>query len=362
MSLEVGIIGLPNVGKSTLFNALTASGVAADNYAFTTIDANVGVVPIPDDRLERIAAVARPETAVPATIEFVDIAGLVRGAATGEGLGNRFLGRVREVDAVAHVVRCFSDPDVAHVHGEVDPAADIEVVQAELILADLGTVERALGRHQRRAAAGEEEARRLVAILDELRAHLASGHPARTAPHEQGTGPAAGLHLLTAIPVVYVANIADEERDDDRVTAVREVAAREGAEVEVVSAAFESELVLLDEDERAAFRAELGVGEASLGALIEAARRLLGLGTFFTATGGREARAWTFALGTTASQAAGIIHSDFERGFVRAEVAGFDDYVTLGGEHGAREAGKLRVEGRHYVVRDGDVIRFRFNV
>ena len=364
MALQCGIVGLPNVGKSTLFNALTGAAVAAGNYPFTTIDPNVGVVPVPDERLARIAKIAQPETTVPATIEFVDIAGLVEGAAHGDGLGNQFLGRIREVDAIAHVVRCFDDPDVAHVDGRVDPIADVDKVQTELALADLPIVERALDRHGRKSRAGEAESRRKVELLEQVRTRLQSGRRGREFVGATGALAAtADLHLLSAIPVMYVANIADPvEVSGDRVVALRELAATEGAQIIVICAALEAEIAQLDEADRDEFVSELGEAESGLSRVVHAAYRLLRLGTFFTTTGGREARAWTFRPETRAAQAAGMIHTDFERGFIRAEVVSYEDYDALGGEHGAREAGKLRLEGREYLVAEGDVIRFRFNV
>lgn len=363
MALEVGIVGLPNVGKSTLFNALTGAAAAAENYPFTTVDPNVGVVPVPDPRLERVAAVTAPEHVVPATIEFVDIAGLVRGASHGEGLGNRFLARIREVDAIAHVVRCFDDPDVAHISGGVDPVADVEVVQTELALADLETVEGALERYGRKARAGDVDAQRAVTMLEALHGPLQRGTPARSvAVTDQDHEVLRGLFLLTAIPVMYVANIEDpSDADGPHVRALRELAAREEAQVVVVAAGLEAEIAQLDEQDRTAFLADMGESESGLDRVVRAAYRLLDLGTFFTTTGGREVRAWTFTPGTTAVQAAGMVHTDFARGFVRAEVVPWEDYVAHGGEQGAREAGKLRVEGRDHPIAEGDVIRFRTN-
>ena len=364
MALQCGIVGLPNVGKSTLFNALTGAGVAAGNYPFTTIDPNVGVVPVPDERLDRIAEIAQPETTVPATIEFVDIAGLVEGAAHGEGLGNQFLARIREMDAIAHVVRCFDDPDVAPVGGQVDPIADVAIVQTEMVLADLPTVERALDRHGRKSRAGEAESRRNVELLEKVQSRLQSGRRDREFVAETGAlATTADLHLLSAIPVMYVANIADPlEASGTRVAALRELAAAEGAQIIVICAGLEAEIVQLEEEDRQEFVSELGEAESGLARVVQAAYRLLRLGTFFTTTGGREARAWTFRPGTRAARAAGMIHTDFERGFIRAEVISYEDYDALEGEHGAREAGKLRLEGKDYLVAEGDVIRFRFNV
>jgi len=367
MGFKCGIVGLPNVGKSTLFNALTRAGIEAANYPFCTIDPNVGVVPVPDRRLERLAAIVRPQRVVPATMEFVDIAGLVAGASRGEGLGNQFLAHIRQVEAVAHVVRCFEDPDVVHVAGRVDPLADMETIDTELALADLETVGRALEKARRQAKTGAKEARARVAFLEGLQAHLDAGRPARTlvsegAPQAEGAAWLRELHLLTAKPVLYVANVAEDGfRDHPHLEAVRRRAEEQGAPVVPVCAAVEAELAELEEAERVEFLAELGLEEPGLHRLVRAGYRLLGLHTFFTA-GEQEVRAWTVPVGATAPEAAGRIHSDFQKGFIRAEVVGYEDFVACGGEQGAREAGRWRLEGKDYVVADGDVIRFRFNV
>jgi GTP-binding protein YchF len=361
MALQVGIVGLPNVGKSTLFNALTGSSVAAENFPFTTVDPNVGVVVLEDERLDRIAEIARPESVVPAAIEFVDIAGLVRGASHGEGLGNRFLARIREVDAIAHVVRCFDDADVAHVHGSVDPVADAEVVETELLLADAATAEAALERVDRRARVGDAGARADAEAYRRLLDRIGAGTPARVLPAAD-RHVAASLFLLTAIPMVYVANVAHpEDESGSHVAALQGHAAAGDAALVVVAAQIEAEIAQLDPADRRDFLVEMGATESGLQRLARAAFRILELGTFFTTAGGREARAWPFPEGTTAAEAAGMIHTDFQRGFVRAEVVEYEDYVGFGGEHGAREAGRLRVEGRDYLINDGDVIRFRHN-
>jgi len=354
---------LPNVGKSTLFNALTRAQIAAENYPFCTIDPNVGVVPVPDPRLEQLAAIARPEKIVPTTVELVDIAGLVAGASQGEGLGNQFLAHIREVDAIAHVVRCFESTDVVHVAGRVDPLADIETINTELALADLATVEKALDRAQRASKSGDKDAARRRDLLERVKARLDQAQPARAiALSEEERRDLSELHLLTAKPVMYVANVDEHGfTGNPQLAAVEALAAREGSPVVAVCAAIEAEIAQLDEADRRPFLKELGLEEPGLNRVIRAAYRLLGLQTFFTA-GPKEVRAWTVRAGATAPQAAGVIHTDFERGFIRAEVIAFEDYIACRGEAGAREAGKLRLEGKEYLVREGDVMHFRFNV
>ena len=351
------------MGKSTLFNALTRAGIAAENYPFCTIDPNVGVVPVPDPRLDRIAEIVGPNQVTPTTMEFVDIAGLVAGASKGEGLGNQFLAHIRETDAVAHVVRCFEDPDVVHVAGSVDPLRDIDVIHTELALADLDTVERAVARVERRAKSGDKEAQSRLSVYERLRDALGEGRPARALGFSgEEARYAKELHLLTAKPVLYVANVDEEGLGGNaHVVAVEERAKAEGAGVVVVCAAIEAEILELDPAERDEFLADLGLEEPGLNRVIRAGYRLLGLHTFFTA-GPKEARAWTVRIGATAPEAAGVIHTDFEKGFIRAEVISYADFVAHGGEQGAKEAGKWRLEGRDYVVQDGDVIHFRFNV
>lgn len=361
MGITCGIVGLPNVGKSTLFNALTAAGALAANYPFATVEPNVGVAVVPDPRLDRIAEIVKPPAVVPTAIEFTDIAGLVAGASAGEGLGNQFLGHIRDVDAIAHVVRVFDDPNVSHVGGEVDPVADIETIHTELALADLATVERAFDRQSRKAKSGDADAAAAVAVITRLHTALAAGDAARSVTlSEAEKAPARDLHLLTAKPLLYVANV-DDTTDAGKIAEVEQYAASEGAEVIVIQGQTEAEIAELPPEDRAEFLRELGLEEPGLNKVIRAAYRILGLNTFFTA-GEKEARAWTYRAGATAPQVAGQIHTDFEKGFIRAEVISYDDYVSLGGEAAAKQAGKWRLEGKEYVVQEGDVIHFRFNV
>lgn len=363
MGIKSGIVGLPNVGKSTLFNALTRAQSAAENYPFCTIDPNVGIVPVPDPRLEELAVIVKPERILPATVEFVDIAGLVAGASKGEGLGNKFLSHIRETDAITHVVRCFDNDDIVHVAGRIGPLDDIEVINTELALADLDTVERGLQRAEKNAKAGDKDAIRLRDLLKKVRDHLDAGNPVRSLIKDaEDHRLLYELHLITLKPLMYVANVAEDGfTNNPYLDAVRKRAAEEGSEVVAVCAAIEAEIAQLEEADRADFLKELGLTEPGLNRVIRAGYKLLGLQTYFTA-GVKEVRAWTVKVGATAPQAAGVIHTDFEKGFIRAEVIAYADYIAHKGEQGAKEAGKLRLEGKEYIVREGDVMHFRFNV
>jgi GTP-binding protein YchF len=363
MGFKCGIVGLPNVGKSTLFNSLTSAEIAAENYPFCTIDPNVGIVEVPDPRLAELAAIAQPQKIVATTMEFVDIAGLVAGASRGEGLGNQFLAHIRETDAIAHVVRCFEDDDVVHVAGRLDPLSDIEIINTELSLADLESVERAIERTNKRLKANEKDARVRMDVLEKLRSTLNEGHRARNVVLSEEERRLVGdLHLITTKPVMYVANVAEHGfHDNPYLEAVRRKAASERAEVVPVCASIEAEIARLDMADREEFLRELGHDQSGLDLVIHAGYALLDLLTFFT-VGKKEVRAWTIPAGATAAQAAGRIHTDFERGFIRAEVTSYADFVALGGEQAAKEAGKLRLEGKNYLVCEGDIMHFRFNV
>ncbi|ATA56707.1 Ribosome-binding ATPase YchF [compost metagenome] len=362
MSLQCGIVGLPNVGKSTLFNALTKAGIAAENYPFCTIEPNVGVVEVPDPRLDQLSEIVKPERVVPAIVEFVDIAGLVAGASTGEGLGNKFLAHIRETDATVNVVRCFDDENVIHVAGKVDPISDIEVIQTELCLADLATVEKALHRHTKVARSGDKDAQKLVGLLERCQAALNENTPVRALEFTKEELPLVkSFTLITAKPAMFVGNVSEDGFENNPyLDRLREYAAKQGAPVVAICAKIEADLAEMDDEDKKMFLAEIGQEEPGLNRLIRAAFKLLGLQTYFTA-GVKEVRAWTIHIGDTGPQAAGVIHGDFEKGYIRAQTIAFDDYIAFKGEQGAKDAGKMRSEGKEYVVKDGDVMNFLFS-